>query len=205
MAPPAFTFQPLTAADLPRLGAWLARPHLQRWWREQDLSTAALREKYLPRIAGADAARPFLALLDGEPVGYVQVYDVAAGDPSWWPDAPGPGVVGIDQFLADGDRLGRGLGTAMVAAFTQRLFADPAVTEIRVDPRPDNRRAIRCYEKAGFRDRGPITTPDGPARMMVLERPAERPSTGRPGGARGSVTPKAISLPSGSRTTKKSM
>jgi hypothetical protein len=52
-----------------------------------------------------------VALLSGEPAGYIQVYDASAGS-EWWPDRPGPGVVGIDQFLADGERLGQGLGTA---------------------------------------------------------------------------------------------
>ena len=79
-------------------------------------------------------------------------------------------MLGIDQFLADGDRLDRGLGTAMISSFLARLFADPEVTEVRVDPRPENARAIRCYEKVGFRAVQPITTPDGPALMMVLDR-----------------------------------
>ena len=164
------SFRPLTETDLPMLREWLERSHLQRWWREGDVSLEALREKYLPRIAGADAAHPFLVLLDDCPIGYIQWYDVHRGTPGWWPDEPGPGVRGIDQFLADGDRLGRGLGTRMVSAFVDSLFRDPGVTEIRVDPRPDNARAIGCYRKVGFRSVGEITTPDGPALMMVFER-----------------------------------
>jgi len=165
-----FQFRPLTPADLPLLRAWLNRPHLQQWWREEEATVEGLRDRYLPRIAGDDAARPFLAYRDGEPVGYIQYYDASAGDPDWWPDTPGPGVRGIDQFLADENRLGQGLGTAMVSQFVAHLMEDPAVTEIRVDPRPDNARAIACYRKAGFRDVGVITTPDGPALMMVLTR-----------------------------------
>ena len=53
-------------------------------------------------------------------------------------------------------------------------MADPAVTEIRLDPHPDNSRAIRCYEKAGFRNLGEMATPDGPAVMMVLPRKRSR-------------------------------
>jgi aminoglycoside 6'-N-acetyltransferase-1b/aminoglycoside 6'-N-acetyltransferase-2 len=165
-----FVFRPLAEADLPLLCEWLDRPHLQHWWREAEVTLDAVREKYLPRIAGVAAARPFVAHLDGQPVGYIQYYVAAEGDGGWWPDEPGPGVLGIDQFLADGDRLGQGLGTAMVSRFVALLLEDPGVTEIRVDPRPDNLRAIRCYEKVGFRAAGPIVTPDGPALMMVLRR-----------------------------------
>lgn len=170
METPKIDFRPLTEADLPLLLEWLNRPHLQEWWRSEETSLEEVREKYLPRIAGDDAARPFLAYLDGKPIGYIQYYLAHAGDPNWWPDEPGPGVLGIDQFLADGEALGQGLGTAMISQFSGLLMEMPGVTEIRVDPRPDNLRAIRCYTKVGFRERGRITTPDGPALMMVLKR-----------------------------------
>ncbi len=176
MGTPRFAFHPLTEADLPLLCGWLGRPHLQQWWRRGAISLAEVRDKYLPRIAGRGDARPYLAYLDGQPTGYFQYYRAAEGSEDWWPDEPGPGVLGIDQFLADGDRLGQGLGAAMVSQFAAFLLADPGVTEIRVDPHPDNARAIRCYLKVGFRAVGPITTPDGPALMMFLDRNQNKPS-----------------------------
>jgi aminoglycoside 6'-N-acetyltransferase-1b/aminoglycoside 6'-N-acetyltransferase-2 len=164
-----FEFRPLTHDHIPLLHDWLNRPHVAEWWRgEQSIDEVC--EKYLPRIAGADAARPFLAYLGGEPVGYIQWYDAHQGSPGWWPDTPGAGVVGIDQFLADGTRLDQGLGTAMVAQFVETLFGDESVREVRVDPHPENARAIRCYEKAGFRRVADIATPDGPAVWMSCER-----------------------------------
>ena len=70
------------------------------------------------------------------------------------------------QFLAGAARLGQGLGTQMVRLLVSELFADPRVTRVQVDPSPDNARAIRCYEKAGFRRVRQIVTPDGPALLM---------------------------------------
>lgn len=152
---------------------WLRRPHLLEWWHSER-SEAAVREKYLPRIQAPDGARPYIAMLGGEPAGYVQYYLACEGDPAWWPDwwpdDPGPGVLGIDQFLADAESLGQGLGRAMIAQFAAWLFEDPLVTEIRVDPHPDNVRAVRCYERVGFRVAAPFESPDGPAVMMVLTR-----------------------------------
>lgn len=170
-----FEFRPLTESDIPLLHEWLCKPHLKRWWRAET-SLEDVRNKYLPRIAGVDAATPYLAYLGDEPVGYIQSYNVTDGTPNWWPDEPGNGVMGIDQFIADGERLGQGLGTAMVSQFVAFLMLDPHITEIRVDPRPDNERAVRCYTKVGFREAGPITTPDGPAIMMVLSRSTANPS-----------------------------
>lgn len=165
-----FEFRLLTESDLPLLTLWLNRPHLQQWWRKGKVSLDEVQKKYLPRIMGKDAAIPFLACLDSANIGYIQYYWVSEGSADWWPDNPGSGVIGIDQFLADENHLNRGIGTAMVSQFTKFLFKTHEITEIRTDPHPNNRRAIRCYEKAGFKRMGQITTPDGPALMMVMRK-----------------------------------
>lgn len=107
---------------------------------------------------------------DGAPIGYTQSYVAMGSGDGWWEDEQDPGVRGIDQFLAHSEQLGRGLGTEMVRAFVQHLFADPSVTRIQTDPSPENRRAIHCYEKAGFHPVGEVDTPDGRALLMVCDR-----------------------------------
>jgi RimJ/RimL family protein N-acetyltransferase len=109
--------------------------------------------------------------LDEEPIGFIQSYVVKDSGDGWWEDEQDPGARGIDQYLAEAGSLGRGLGSSMVRAFVTFLFQDPAVTKVQTDPSPDNERAIRCYRKAGFRDVGVVDTPDGPALLMVVERP----------------------------------
>lgn len=166
------TFRPLVRDDFPMFVAWLARPHVREWWGSPT-TLAEVEEDYGPTLAPESRDRSYIAYMDGEPIGYIQSYSVV-GDhqPEWWPDETDPGARGIDQFLADGTRLGQGLGTAMVRAFVDRLFADPAVTKVQTDPSPENARAIRCYEKAGFRRLDVIDTPDGPALLMLQERRA---------------------------------
>jgi RimJ/RimL family protein N-acetyltransferase len=69
-------------------------------------------------------------------------------------------------------QLNHGLGTKLVRALVELLFEDPKVTKIQTDPAPNNLRAIRCYEKAGFVRERLITTPDGPAVYMLQTRQA---------------------------------
>ena len=163
------SFRPLTTADLPLLHEWLARPHVAEWWGEPP-SLPDVEREYDPADAARSSDRRYLVLDDGAPIGYIQSYVVMDSTDGWWPDENDPGARGIDQFLADPARLGIGLGTEVVRAFVRRLFADPAVTRVQTDPSPRNARAIRCYEKAGFRALGEVDTPDGRALLMLCDR-----------------------------------
>lgn len=165
----SFNFKPLNEAQLSLLTRWLNYKHLQEWWNSGEITLENVREKYLPRIIGSDSARPYIIYLDEIPIGYIQYYYVSAGDPNWWPDEPGRDVIGIDQFIADINLLDKGYGTMMITQFIRYLDNEITISEVRVDPRPDNLRAIRCYEKVGFRKIQNIVTPDGPAIMMTLK------------------------------------
>lgn len=162
---------------MPMLHEWLERPHVVEWWGGDDAvpSLVETLDEYLPRILGATGVKAYIALADGRPVGFAQSYVALGAGDGWWEDETDPGVRGIDQFLCDGDSLGKGLGTRMVTAFVQMLFSERGVTRVQADPSPANARAIRCYEKSGFRRLQNVVTPDGPAMLMVQDRAALSP------------------------------
>ena len=162
-------FRPLVRGDLPMLHEWLARPHVAEWWGPPP-AFDEVEQHYGAYVDDPTGVQPHVALVGGSPIGYIQSYVAMDSGDGWWTGERDPGVRGIDQFLADPAQLGRGLGTAMVRAFVRGLFADPAVTRVQTDPSPDNGRAIRCYEKAGFHAVGEIDTPDGRALFMRCER-----------------------------------
>jgi RimJ/RimL family protein N-acetyltransferase len=165
----SFAFRPLRHEDLPLLHEWLNRTHVAEWWDDR-LSREDVEEDF-GREIGSPVVRHYLAYVEGEPVGFIQDYTVMAASADWWPDETDPGARGIDQFLANEHQLGQGLGSRMVREFVARLFTDPGVTKVQTDPSPDNERAIRAYEKAGFRRVRVVDTPDGPALLMLAERP----------------------------------
>jgi len=168
----SITFRPLREADLPLLTDWLNRSHVLEWWSGDDAAPdfEYTRKKYMPRMDETSPVKAYIAMLADEPIGFIQSYVALGCGNGWWEEETDPGVRGIDQFLCDSGRLGQGLGTRMVSAFVQRLFAEPGVMKVQTDPDPGNARAVRCYEKAGFRPVGKITTPDGPALLMVVEK-----------------------------------
>ena len=166
----SLSFRPLEMADLPMLHEWLCRPHVSEWWQPSP-TLAEVEEDFAPMTdTGRDTTRGYIALLAGRPVGFIQCYVVMGSGDGWWEDETDPGARGIDQFLANAEELGKGLGSAMVRAFVDRLFQDPQVTRVQIDPSPDNARAIRSYAKAGFVAKKEVMTPDGPALLMLRTR-----------------------------------
>ena len=165
------TLRRLTVHDLPMLHDWLNRPHIVQWWGAERPTWAQVREQYDPAALAQESVTAYVGLLGEVPFAYAQSYVALGAGGGWWPEETDPGVRGIDQSIADAQLLGKGLGTRLVRALVQRLFTDPAVTRIQTDPAPDNLRAIRCYEKAGFRRMKVVATPDGPALYMLHDRP----------------------------------
>lgn len=171
--PSEFSFRAVAEADLPLLQEWLTRPHVAAWWDDPG-SIDQLRDDYVTHAHEPRATLAYIASRGGRDVGFIQCYCVMGCGGGWWEDETDPGARGIDQFLVDGAALSQGIGRALIRAFIQRVFADPAVTVIQTDPDPTNERAIRCYVAAGFRPVGTVATPDGDALLLKIDRLAPR-------------------------------
>jgi aminoglycoside 6'-N-acetyltransferase len=166
--------------DLALLATWLAEEHVQRWWRDPS-APQHVEEKYLPRLRGAEPTEMFVILHADEPVGFIQRY-LMRNHPDWARTLSSTGQVfreaaGIDYAIGRSDLVGRGIGSAVVAAFSESLFEELAdVTDIVVTPQAANVASCRILEKAGYRRRwtGLLDSEDpgdaGPAGMYVLKR-----------------------------------
>jgi RimJ/RimL family protein N-acetyltransferase len=167
---PELSFRALQHDDLPLLHEWLQRPHVRRWWNERE-SYGEVVARYRPAIEGSDPTDLYLALLDGEPVGFVQTYLV--GD---HPDhaalvGADAGAAGVDLFVADEHRTGKGLGTELLRRFVDEIvFAAPSTTHCLADPEVDNTASIRAFVKAGFRIAGEFVDPADGKRHALVRR-----------------------------------
>jgi len=157
----AYTFEPMTAADLPLIRRWLVEPHVLQWWGDPD-------EQYALVSGDLDevAMDQYIVSAAGAPFGYLQCYDLTAWN-SGFGDQP-RGTRGIDLFIGDGGMICRGHGSAFIRTFVDDRLGNGA-PRIVTDPDPNNQRAIRAYEKAGFAGDRLVDTPDGIALLMVRE------------------------------------
>jgi aminoglycoside 6'-N-acetyltransferase len=176
----ALAFEPLAAGDLPLLGRWLARPHVQRWWREPS-DPAAVEAAYGPLLDGTDPTEGYVVVLDGRPVGFVQRYRVDA-HPGWAATVSAalgdPRGVGIDYLIGEEDLVGQGLGRRMIARFSDDCWSRyPDDDRIVVAVQQGNVASWRALEAAGFGRvwDGRLATSEpsdeGPAYLYVLDRP----------------------------------
>jgi aminoglycoside 6'-N-acetyltransferase len=69
-------------------------------------------------------------------------------------------------FIGEADMLDRGHGSVFIRSFVDSLLT-AGTPRVVTDPDPANARAIRAYEKAGFRKDRLVDTSDGPALLMV--------------------------------------
>jgi aminoglycoside 6'-N-acetyltransferase len=138
-------------ADVELLVAWHDDPEVARYWDDERFTRAEMRE----RLHRSDV-EPYVVEADGEPVGYLQV---------WQEDDAG----GIDMFLVPAAR-GRGLGADAARAVARHLFHDRGWRRVTVDPYLWNEPAIRAWRRAGFRDAGEREPDDEHrARWLLME------------------------------------
>lgn len=176
-----FTFERLTREDFGLLAGWLAEPHVARWWNHET-SPEAVEDDFGGVIDGDENAEDYVALLDGRPIGLIQycrfhdypeyVAEMAEVYPV------GPTAAAIDYLIGDPSSVGRGVGTAMIQAFVERIWATaPEVDHLVVPVNTANVASWRALEKAGFRvvARGELD-PDNPIddrlhEILRLDRP----------------------------------
>ncbi len=152
MASAQYQFDPMTADDLPLMRQWLEMPHIREWWGEPDTELGYICDM----IEGRDTTRPFIFSVDGEPIGYIQYWFIGhhqnatwIADHPWLAELPADGI-GVDLSIGDPGKLAQGIGSAALRAFAEHLVRQGHRTII-IDPDPANGRAVRAYEKAGFR------------------------------------------------------
>lgn len=144
MNAPAIRLRDAGPDDLALLRRWDEAPHVVASDPNDDWAW----ETELQRRP--DWREQLIAEAGGRPIGFVQIIDPAREDGHYWGDVPA-GLRAIDIWIGEADALGRGLGGEMMRQAIERCFAAPDVDAILIDPLASNARALRFYERFGFR------------------------------------------------------
>ena len=147
----AIRFVSVTPQHYPLLRRWLALPHWREWWDDPETEFGHI----IDMVEGRDSSQPFIFCVDGEPMGYIQYWHIGPHQTEdwlhshpWLAELP-PETVGVDLSVGDACDLSKGFGSAALRAFVAKLRGE-GHARIIIDPDPENARAVRAYQKAGF-------------------------------------------------------
>lgn len=154
--------------DVALLHSWMNDPEVARFWRmawPPEQIAVYLREQ--DRSAHSAA---YLGDLDGVPMSYWELYR-ADLDPLARHYGACEHDAGLHLLLGPAECRGRGLAVSLLGAVSSwQLDVDPQATRVVAEPDAQNTRAIRAFERAGFRRTIDLTLPNKRAALMVRDR-----------------------------------
>ena len=158
--------RPARRTDWDLIRGWLARPDIEAWWGPRSATEA---EVNIAINSGHALCRIIEA--GGVAVGYAHAVDATM----WGDELPqdlAPGTWDLDLFIASEEHRGRGVGQAALSQLKDEVFGTTLATAVCVFPSIRNERAVRAYERAGFRWQRIWNDPHmGPSWFMLAERP----------------------------------
>jgi len=175
------TFQPLQDSHFPLLLKWLQIPHVKAWWDQDVQWTPELIEnKYGSYLKGfkrfelqscviEKPIHAFLIRFDDKEIGYIQYYNAHdfPSEQGYELEGLPASLASLDVFIGEEEFLGKGLGSRIMKQFLSE-YVDPYYEACFVDPDTTNIRAIRTYEKAGFKKIK--TVKEGTVTWMMREK-----------------------------------
>jgi aminoglycoside 6'-N-acetyltransferase len=151
-APQEITFRPVEEQDFPILAAWLAEPHVRRFYQKTSVSLEEVASEYGPWVRGEEPSICHLAISAGDPFAYLQCYRNA--DYREWADLIGvDGGISVDLFIGDSTYLRKGLGRASLCLYLQQVAFPYYSGETRayIAHEQRNTAALCCSRAVGFR------------------------------------------------------
>ena len=154
--------------DWPLIRRWLGRADIEAWWGPRASTEA---EVLIALDSPSAICRMIESTATRETIGYGHAIDAA----TWGAELPedlAPGTWDIDLFIAAEAHRGNGAGAAALGLLRDEVFETTLAVAVAVFPSIANERAVRAYEKAGFRWKRVWANPHGGhAWFMTAERP----------------------------------
>ena len=147
---------------------WGHQPHVSPWWPELAVSLAEVGD-YLAGQRALAHLRPWIALADGIPLGYVETYR-AAEDPLADHYPARPGDQGWHVLVGPPEALGSGRPRAMVRELVLALFREPGAERVLCEPDARNGRMLSFCRRLGGQVEGLLDLPDKRAALVVWTR-----------------------------------
>lgn len=147
------SFTPMTKEHIALYYQWAEKDHVKNVWFIEGYHTVDYIHQ---KIAGNGYDYPFIIYLEDKPIGFIvccdlYAYRIICSNPKGLFTNEEPGTFCMDLFIGEELYLNKGHGTKIVSGFIEYIFQHFPAKKILIDPAKTNKRAISCYEKAGFK------------------------------------------------------
>ena len=162
------TFRPLDPLkDAELLHSWVTHPKAS-FWMMQDARLVVVERAYM-EIAADEHHHALLGLREGEPAFLMEYYDPARRELAGLYE-PQSGDIGMHFLTPATDTPVHGFTRAVITAVMARLFEDPAVRRVVVEPDVANKSVHELNEAVGFVPDREIQKPEKKALLSFCTR-----------------------------------
>jgi len=149
-------FRDMNLEDLEMMVAWRNEEDVKKYYGNPsfDYSHEYIINKYKPRILKEDKKVPIIIEYEHEPIGYLQFYTLEKEEILKITNGKSSEVGSFDLFIGSSKHRNKGLGTIITRKLITKFEENRGIHHIVIKVLSNNHRAIKCYEKCGFRIRG---------------------------------------------------
>tara|TARA_B100000674_G_scaffold284204_1_gene235138 strand:+ start:286 stop:819 length:534 start_codon:yes stop_codon:yes gene_type:complete len=144
------TFAEMSNEYIELVKAWVAKPHVRRWWIDswsEEIFQDTAYEKNESFINGS-----MIIYINDVPVGLSQMYFSSASPETRLIC----GECGLRFFIGDIEYLKQKLGGVIIGKLVEGIFRATKIERIVCEPQADNWPAIISLKRAKFRDHGRV-------------------------------------------------
>jgi RimJ/RimL family protein N-acetyltransferase len=143
--------RPIKEEDKYIVKKWLSDPEVLQFYegRDRPFTLEMVEEKFVK--GSPESARCIIVFEDRE-IGYLQYYRIDEEERKKYGYSQSQEVIyGTDQFIGESVLWNQGIGTLMINEVKKYLTETKGADLLVMDPMVWNERAIKCYEKCGYK------------------------------------------------------
>lgn len=144
------TIRDVESKDKEILLKWLTDKSILEYYegRDSNFNMETIERKFFKE----DHAVRCIIEYEKKAVGYIQFYEIDDEERMEYEYTDASvRIYGADQFIGETSYWSKGIGTLLMKTIINYLINTKKADKVVLDPHANNPRALRCYEKSGFK------------------------------------------------------
>ncbi|MEA4895617.1 MAG: GNAT family N-acetyltransferase [Oscillospiraceae bacterium] len=141
------TLRQVEDTDLDLINSWLNKAYVLKWYEDAGDWMNEIRNRH----GTFSFIRHYIALTNGEPVGFCQYYDCLDAKEDWYEVSDEGAVYSIDYLIGEEVFLGKGFGKAMACELERIICTETTAKRIIAQPEEENTASCRTLLSCGYR------------------------------------------------------